>query len=69
MMISNVFLMMTRSIASGVRIMEVIDEKIDITDEKARDIQVERGEIEFQHVWFKYKERQRNMSFLTFPFI
>ena len=50
MMISNVFLMMTRSIASGVRIMEVIDEKIDITDEKARDIQVERGEIEFQHV-------------------
>lgn len=59
MMISNVFLMMTRSIASGVRIMEVIDEKIDITDEKARDIQVERGEIEFQHVWFKYKKEAK----------
>lgn len=56
MMISNVFLMMTRSIASGVRIMEVIDEKVDITDEKSRNIQVERGEIEFDHVWFKYKK-------------
>ena len=39
--------------------MEVIDEKIDITDEKARDIQVERGEIEFQHVWFKYKKEAK----------
>ena len=59
MMISNVFLMMTRSVASGVRIMEVIDEKVDITDEKARDIQVERGEIAFDHVWFKYKKEAR----------
>ena len=59
MMISNVFLMMTRSVASGVRIMEVIDEKVDITDEKARDIQVERGEITFDHVWFKYKKEAR----------
>ena len=59
MMISNVFLMMTRSVASGVRIMEVIDEKVDITDEKARDIQVERGEIAFAHVWFKYKKVAR----------
>ena len=59
MMISNVFLMMTRSVVSGVRIMEVIDEKVDITDEKARDIQVERGEIAFDHVWFKYKKEAR----------
>ena len=56
MMISNVFLMMTRSLASGSRILEVIDEKIDITDEQAKDIKVKRGEIEFDHVWFKYKE-------------
>ena len=56
MMMSNVFLMMTRSLASGARIMEVLDEKIDITDELARDINVERGEIEFDHVSFKYKE-------------
>ena len=56
MMMSNVFLMMTRSLASGARIMEVLDEKIDITDELARDISVERGEIDFVHVNFKYKE-------------
>ena len=56
MMMSNVFLMMTRSLASGARIMEVLDEKIDITDELARDISVGHGEIEFDHVNFKYKE-------------
>ena len=56
MMMSNVFLMMTRSLASGARIMEVIDEKIDMTDELARDITVKNGDIEFDHVWFKYKE-------------
>lgn len=56
MMISNVFLMMTRSLASGSRILEVMDEKVDITDEKAQDIQVHRGEISFEHVWFKYKK-------------
>ena len=56
MMISNVFLMMTRSLASGARILEVIDEKIDITDEDARDIQVQHGAVTFEHVWFKYKE-------------
>ena len=59
MMISNVFLMMTRSLASGSRILEVIDEKIDLTDEKARDIQVQRGEITFDHVWFKYKDEAK----------
>lgn len=56
MMISNVFLMMTRSLASGARILEVMDEKVDITDEKAQDIQVYKGEISFEHVWFKYKK-------------
>ena len=59
MMISNVFLMMTRSLASGSRILEVIDEKIDLTDEKARDIQVQSGEITFDHVWFKYKDEAK----------
>ena len=56
MMMSNVFLIMTRSLASGARIMEVIDEKIDMTDELAKDITVKNGDIEFEHVWFKYKE-------------
>ena len=56
MMISNVFMMLTRSLASASRIVEVIDEKIDITDENAADISVTRGEIEFSHVYFKYKK-------------
>ena len=43
MMISNVFLMMTRSMASGSRILEIIDEKVDITDSEAEDHEVERG--------------------------
>ena len=56
MMISNVFLMLTRSLASATRIMEVIDEVPDITDEEARDIQVEHGAVSFDHVWFKYSQ-------------
>ena len=59
MMISNVFLMMTRSLASASRIMEVIDEKIDLTDDEAKDISVRRGEIEFDHVWFKYRKEAK----------
>ena len=55
MMLSNVFLMMTRSLASWKRISEVMDEEIDIRDDQARDIRVERGNIRFDHVYFKYK--------------
>lgn len=56
MMISNIFMMMTRSLASGKRILEVIDEEIDIREDKAEDIEVIRGEIVFDHVYFKYKK-------------
>ena len=43
MMISNVFLMFTRSLASGRRIMEVMDEKPDLNDDEAKDVSVDRG--------------------------
>ena len=56
MMISNVFLMLSRSLASGARILEVIDEKVDLTDEQAEDRQVTEGSVTFDHVWFKYKK-------------
>lgn len=59
MMMSNVFLMMTRSLASATRIVEVLDEKIDITDENSQDISVKHGEIELDHVWFKYKNEAK----------
>ena len=68
MMISNIFLMQTRSLASGRRIIEVLDEEIDITEDQAEDIEVERGEIEFRHVYFKYKEEAAEpvLSDITF---
>lgn len=56
MMLSNVFLLMTRSLASAERIVQVMDEEIDITDVSSGDRTVTRGEIEFEHVWFKYKD-------------
>ena len=56
MMISNVFLMFTRSLASGRRIMEVMDEKPDLNDDEAKDVSVERGEISFDHVSFQYQK-------------
>ena len=60
MMLSNVFMMLTRSLASWKRISEVLDEKIDIRDdEHTRDIRVEKGEIQFEHVYFKYKKEAR----------
>ncbi len=56
MMISNVFLMLTRSIASGERIIEVLDETIDIKDSDNANASVKDGTIDFDHVYFKYKQ-------------
>lgn len=55
MMISNVFMMLTRALTSGARIMEVMDEEVTIREDRARDIEVTRGEIDFSHVYFKYR--------------
>lgn len=56
MMISNVFLMLTRSIASGERIIEVLDETIDIKDSDNANASVKEGTIDFDHVYFKYNQ-------------
>lgn len=56
MMISNVFMMVTRSMASGRRILEVLDETIEIRDESTEDLQVTEGRVTFEHVFFKYKK-------------
>ncbi len=56
MMISAVFLMLTRSIASVERIIEVLDEIPDIHDPQNTDLIVQKGDIDFQHVYFKYKQ-------------
>lgn len=56
MMISSVFMMLTRAMASGNRIIEVLDEEIDIKEDKAGDVTIEKGSIDFEHVYFKYKQ-------------
>ena len=57
MMISMVFMMMTRSVACGKRIIEVLEEVPSMTDAEAeRDVSVEDGSIVFDHVFFKYNE-------------
>ena len=57
MMVSMVFMMLTRSVACARRIVEVLDERPAITDEKAaEDTVVETGDISFDHVFFKYNE-------------
>ena len=53
MMISNVFLMVTRSLASAYRIDEVFEEKLDLYDGTYGG-EVEDGSIDFKHVSFKY---------------
>ena len=56
MMLSMVFLNGARAMASVKRINEVMDTQIDLTDENAsrKDLQVQKGRIEFQDVSFSY---------------
>ena len=56
MMVTMMLMFSSRAIASGKRIIEVLDEKIDVTDsENATDgLTVQRGEIEFRGVTFRY---------------
>ena len=57
MMVSMMFMMMTRSIACAKRIIEVLDETPAITNDHAKaDAAVEDGSIDFDHVSFKYNE-------------
>lgn len=56
MMISNVFLMLTRALASGNRIIEVLDETADIKDIGNKKNVVKKGDIIFKNVYFKYNQ-------------
>ncbi len=62
MMISAVFLMLTRSIASCERIIEVLDEIPDISDPQNTELIVRRGDIDFHQVNFKYKEEAQEYA-------
>lgn len=55
MMVSMVLMILTRAIACGKRIVEVLDEQPQITDAQADSaLTVENGDIRFDHVYFKY---------------
>lgn len=54
MMISNVFLMLTRSLASAARVMEVLDQKPSLADGPEACEKITDGSVEFCHVDFKY---------------
>lgn len=55
MMVTMMFMNMSRALASGKRIAEVLDEKIDISDENAdTSLKITDGSIEFKNVTFRY---------------
>ena len=55
-MLSFIFVASSRAMASGKRISEVLDEEIDLDDSQAKckDMTVKHGEVEFEHVSFRY---------------
>lgn len=56
MMVTMLLMTSSRALASGRRICEVLDEKLDISDDGAKypERRVESGEIEFRDVTFRY---------------
>ena len=73
MMVTMMLMNSSRAMASAKRIAEVLDEKIDLSDELAefKDNTVDRGEIEFKNVTFRYyknsEEPVLNKINLTIP--
>ena len=70
MMVSMLFLQLSRALASSARISEVLKTEPDLTDDSAenKDIIVTTGKVEFKNVSFKYYEKRKenvleNISF------
>ena len=61
MMVTMLFMISSRALASGRRICEVLDEPLDLTDDQAqdRDRKVTGGDVEFRHVSFRYYKDSR----------
>lgn len=62
MMLANVFLLLTRSLASAHRIAEVLDENIVLTSPENGVKEVKDGSVDFDHVSFKYREDAREYA-------
>lgn len=62
MMISNVFLLLTRSLASARRVCEVLEETPDIASPEHPAENIPNGSIDFCGVSFKYREEAREYA-------
>ena len=62
MMLANVFLLLTRSLASAHRIAEILDENIVLTSPENSEKKVKDGSIDFENVSFKYREDAREYA-------
>ena len=62
MMIANVFLLLTRSLASAHRIVEVLDERIILASPQNGRKEVPDGRIDFEDVSFKYHENAKEYA-------
>ncbi len=74
MMVSMLFLQLSRALASSARITEVLKTEVDLTDDNAsqKDRTVKEGRVEFKNVYFKYYEKRQenvleNISFTAEP--
>ena len=62
MMISNVFLMITRSLASAKRIREVLEEKPSLSEPAEPVKDIASGSVDFEGVSFKYFEKAKKYT-------
>lgn len=63
MMVSMIFIMLVNSKASGDRIVEVLNEKIGITDDNANEnLKLEDGSVKFEDVAFSYQDDIMNCA-------
>lgn len=74
MMVSMLFLQLSRALASSARITEVLKTEVDLTDDNASEKNriVTEGRVEFKNVYFKYYEKRQenvleNISFTAEP--
>mgnify|MGYP001773263653 CR=1 FL=1 len=59
MMIGNILMFISRASASASRVVEVLDEKIDIEDREDSDTRpIENGNVKFEHVYFSYSKNR-----------
>lgn len=56
MMLSMIFVMLSMSMASGRRIVEVLEEEPQIKNKENPVMEVKNGDIDFHHVYFSYRE-------------